>query len=166
MSNDNTCSHPHCFATQGAKCGRDQCPGRVPPVPKCSVDSCRHPAGAVCIYAECPGKLAARNPDATPAAVGPANLCGRAGCASPQGTKCAAHLCPGLASVAGAPSPVPSHYGKRAIQPVEYILANDLPFLEGCVVKRITRWRDKDGIKDLEKIKHEVDLLIAEARKR
>lgn len=52
------------------------------------------------------------------------------------------------------------HYKKRKIQPVEYIHANDLGFLEGCIVKRITRWRDKDGFTDLEKIKHEVDLLI------
>lgn len=53
-----------------------------------------------------------------------------------------------------------AHYKKRAIQPVEYIHANNLGFLEGCIVKRITRWRDKDGFTDLEKIKHEVDLLI------
>lgn len=53
-----------------------------------------------------------------------------------------------------------SHYKSKAIQPVEYIHANNLGFLEGCIVKRITRWREKDGFQDLEKIKHEVDLLI------
>jgi hypothetical protein len=53
-----------------------------------------------------------------------------------------------------------NHYNSKAIQPVQYIHANKLGFLEGCIVKRITRWRDKDGIKDLLKIKHEVDLLI------
>jgi len=53
-----------------------------------------------------------------------------------------------------------THYQNRAIQPVEYIHANGLGFLEGCIIKRITRWRDKDGFADLEKIKHEVDLLI------
>ena len=53
-----------------------------------------------------------------------------------------------------------SHYKDKPIQPVEYIHANKLGFLEGCIVKRITRWRDKDGFRDLEKIKHEVDLLI------
>jgi len=53
-----------------------------------------------------------------------------------------------------------SHYNTKAIQPVQYIHANGLGFLEGCIVKRITRWRDKDGIKDLLKIKHEIDLLI------
>lgn len=55
------------------------------------------------------------------------------------------------------------HYKTKRIQPVEYIAANNLTFLEGCIVKRITRWRDKsaaDRFEDLEKIKHEVDLLI------
>lgn len=56
-----------------------------------------------------------------------------------------------------------THYKYMDIQPIQYIVANDLNFLEGCIVKRISRWRDKGdkGIEDLEKIKHEVDLLIA-----
>ena len=53
-----------------------------------------------------------------------------------------------------------SHYKDMRIQPVEFIHANGLGFLEGCIIKRICRWRAKDGINDLEKIKHEVDLLI------
>jgi len=56
-----------------------------------------------------------------------------------------------------------NHYKSKRIQPVEYIHANNLNFLEGCIVKRITRWRDKpvkERFEDLEKIKHEVDLLI------
>ena len=58
------------------------------------------------------------------------------------------------------------HYRTKAIQPVENIHANGLGFLEGCIVKRITRWRDKDGIQDLRKIQHECELLIElEARK-
>lgn len=52
------------------------------------------------------------------------------------------------------------HYKTKAIQPVEYSHANNLSFIEGSVVKYITRWRDKGGITDLEKIKHYVDLLI------
>ncbi len=59
-----------------------------------------------------------------------------------------------------------NHYKDLVIQPVEFIHANNIGFLEGCIIKRICRWRNKDGIKDLEKIKHEVDLLIAlEAKK-
>lgn len=56
-----------------------------------------------------------------------------------------------------------SHYKGKRIQPVEYIAANNMNFLEGCIIKRITRWRDKEGksrFEDLEKIKHEIDLLI------
>jgi len=57
------------------------------------------------------------------------------------------------------------HYKDTTIQPVEYGAANNLNFLEGCIVKRITRWRKKNQtkekmIEDLMKIKHEVDLLI------
>lgn len=52
------------------------------------------------------------------------------------------------------------HYKHQAIQPIEYIMANELDFCEGCVVKYITRWRDKGGVRDLEKIKHYVDFLI------
>lgn len=54
-----------------------------------------------------------------------------------------------------------SHYKNKAIQPIEYIHANNLNYSEGAIVKYITRWRDKNGIEDLEKIKHYVDLLIA-----
>lgn len=58
------------------------------------------------------------------------------------------------------------HYKSKAIQPVEYIHANGLGFIEGSVVKYITRWRDKGGVQDLEKIKHYIDLLIElEARR-
>lgn len=57
------------------------------------------------------------------------------------------------------------HYKNNIIQPVEFIHANGLNFLEGCIVKRITRWRLKDGFTDLEKIKHEVDLLIEMEKK-
>lgn len=55
-----------------------------------------------------------------------------------------------------------SHYKDCAIQPIEYIHANNLGFLAGCIVKRITRY-DKPtgkGLQDLQKIKHEIDLLI------
>ena len=52
------------------------------------------------------------------------------------------------------------HYKKHVIQPVEFITKNKLGFLEGCVIKRICRYEDKNGKEDLEKIKHEIDLLI------
>lgn len=52
------------------------------------------------------------------------------------------------------------HYKDLKIQPIEFIHANDLPFIEGSIVKYISRWREKGGVQDLEKIKHYVDLLI------
>lgn len=52
------------------------------------------------------------------------------------------------------------HYKKLKIQPIEYIMENDIPYAEGNIIKYITRWRNKGGIKDLEKIKHYVDILI------
>lgn len=52
------------------------------------------------------------------------------------------------------------HYKGHKMQPIEYIHANKLPFIEGSIVKYITRWRDKGGVQDLEKIKHYIDLLI------
>jgi hypothetical protein len=53
-----------------------------------------------------------------------------------------------------------SHYKNLAIQPVEYIHANNLGYCEANVIKYISRWRNKGGKKDLEKVKHYVDLLI------
>jgi hypothetical protein len=52
-----------------------------------------------------------------------------------------------------------NHYNK-AIQPIEYIYKNNLGFIEGNIVKYITRHREKNGVEDLKKIKHYVDLLI------
>lgn len=52
------------------------------------------------------------------------------------------------------------HYKSKAIQPVEYIHANGLGFCEGNVIKYVTRWKDKNGLKDLEKARHYLDILI------
>lgn len=53
-----------------------------------------------------------------------------------------------------------AHYKDCKIQPVEFITANRLTFLEGCVVKRICRHRRKNGREDLEKAIHEIHLLL------
>lgn len=56
------------------------------------------------------------------------------------------------------------HYKDLAIQPVEYIYLNNIGYLEGNVIKYVTRWKDKNGIADLEKAKHYIDLLIELSR--
>lgn len=53
-----------------------------------------------------------------------------------------------------------SHYKDLPIQPVQYIHANGIGYFEGNVIKYVSRWRAKNGIADLEKAKHYIDLLI------
>ena len=52
------------------------------------------------------------------------------------------------------------HYQKLAIQPMQYSLLNGLDACQHTVIKYVTRFRDKGGIKDLEKAKHCIDMLI------
>ena len=52
------------------------------------------------------------------------------------------------------------HYKDKKIQPIEYIHANNLGFCVGNVIKYVTRYKDKNGIADLEKAKHYIELLI------
>lgn len=59
-----------------------------------------------------------------------------------------------------------NHYKDLAIQPVEYIHANNIGYFEGNVIKYVSRWRAKNGIKDLEKAKHYIELLIELERKK
>lgn len=59
-----------------------------------------------------------------------------------------------------------SHYRNMAIQPIEFIHANGIPFAEGSVIKYVSRWRAKNGIADLEKARHFIDLLIELERKK
>jgi len=53
-----------------------------------------------------------------------------------------------------------NHYKDYSIQPIEYIHANNIPFAEGSVIKYVTRWRDKNGVADLKKAIHFLELLI------
>mgnify|MGYP003607807044 CR=1 FL=1 len=55
-----------------------------------------------------------------------------------------------------------SHYKQFAIQPIEFATKNKLGFIQGDVVKRICRYNlpGGKGLQDLEKIKHEIDILI------
>ena len=53
------------------------------------------------------------------------------------------------------------HYRNCKIQPVEYIYANKLDFLEGNIVKYITRHRTKsEGVKDIKKVIHYAELIL------
>ena len=53
------------------------------------------------------------------------------------------------------------HYKGCSIQPVEYIHANNLGYLEGNVIKYITRHHTKgEGRKDIEKAIHYAQLIL------
>lgn len=51
------------------------------------------------------------------------------------------------------------HYKGRGIQPVEYIMSNQLGYFEGNIVKYITRWKQKGGYADIDKVIHYCELL-------
>ena len=53
-----------------------------------------------------------------------------------------------------------NHYTKFPIQPYEFISKNDLSFFQGNVVKYVCRYKNKNGIQDLEKIIHYCQLEI------
>jgi len=53
-----------------------------------------------------------------------------------------------------------NHYRGFKIQPIEFITKNKLSFIQGCIIKYICRFENKNGIQDLEKIKHYCDLQI------
>jgi hypothetical protein len=52
------------------------------------------------------------------------------------------------------------HYKRMKIQPIEYITANNLSFIEGSIVKYISRRKNKNGIQDLKKARHFIDIPI------
>lgn len=54
-----------------------------------------------------------------------------------------------------------THYKQLSIQPWDYIVSNNLGYLEGNVVKYVTRWQTKgNGVEDLLKAKHYLDKLL------
>ena len=51
------------------------------------------------------------------------------------------------------------HY-KSPIQHWDYVLANDIPYMEAQIIKYVTRWRKKNGFQDLAKAKHFLEKLM------
>ncbi len=59
-----------------------------------------------------------------------------------------------------------SHYKNYKIQPVEFIIKNNIGFVEGNIIKYILRFKEKGGVQDLEKAKHYIELLIDTTKSR
>jgi len=62
---------------------------------------------------------------------------------------------PALATQVGG-----THYKGFAIQPAEFVHRNGIGYLEGNVIKYVSRHRAKNGRQDLEKARHYIDLLL------
>lgn len=52
------------------------------------------------------------------------------------------------------------HYKTMRIQPMEYSMANELSALQHTIIKYVSRYKDKNGVPDLIKAKHCIDMLI------
>ena len=52
-----------------------------------------------------------------------------------------------------------SHY-QLAIQPIDFIRKNNIPFIEGNVIKYVTRHREKNGKQDIEKAIHYLEMIL------
>ena len=59
----------------------------------------------------------------------------------------------------------PKHYTNGKIEPIDYINANEMDYLEGNIVKYISRYKFKNGIEDLEKAKFYLNMLIERENK-
>ena len=53
-----------------------------------------------------------------------------------------------------------NHYKEMAIQPIEFIVKNRIPFIEGNIIKYACRHREKNGAEDIKKIIHYAELLL------
>lgn len=51
------------------------------------------------------------------------------------------------------------HYKSLPIQPVEYCQKNRMGFCESSVIKYVSRHREKNGLRDIEKAIHFLELL-------
>lgn len=52
-----------------------------------------------------------------------------------------------------------NHYTGYKIQPIEFITANEIGFIEGNVIKYLLRFKEKNGLQDLDKAIHYIELL-------
>jgi hypothetical protein len=54
----------------------------------------------------------------------------------------------------------PEHYSRWKFEPITFIMANNLPYVIGNVIKYVMRYDSKDGLKDLKKAQRYIDMLI------
>jgi len=53
-----------------------------------------------------------------------------------------------------------NHYKAMKIQPLDFIIQNEIPYIEGNIIKYVSRYKAKNGLQDLEKAMHYLEILI------
>ena len=54
----------------------------------------------------------------------------------------------------------PKHYTNGDIEPIDYINGNNMDYLEGNIIKYISRYKYKNGVEDLKKARFYLNMLI------
>jgi len=54
----------------------------------------------------------------------------------------------------------PAHYTKWTMEPITFLILNNVPYAEGNIIKYVMRWRDKNGIEDLKKAMRYLEMMI------
>ena len=57
----------------------------------------------------------------------------------------------------------PSYY-KKGIETTDYIVSHDMNYVEGNIIKYVTRYKEKNGLQDLLKAEWYLNRLIKETR--
>ena len=60
----------------------------------------------------------------------------------------------------------PTHYARYAIEPITFIMANNLPFCVGNVVKYVLRYDAKNGREDLMKARRYIDMILEDMERK
>ena len=55
----------------------------------------------------------------------------------------------------------PDHYGDSGIDVISFCQANNLDFMQGNVIKYITRYRKKNGLEDIRKAVEYINRILA-----
>ena len=53
-----------------------------------------------------------------------------------------------------------SHYASMTIQPIQFIVSNDIPYREGNAIKYICRHKNKNGKEDIQKAIHYLEMIL------
>lgn len=55
-----------------------------------------------------------------------------------------------------------THYSDMKIEPINFIVSNEIPYREANIIKYICRYKKKNGKEDLLKARHYLDMILKE----